>query len=293
MRLGIGTAQFGLNYGIANHYGQVSRDQAVQIISLARQNGIDTIDTAISYGSSETCLGNIGTKDFRVITKLPRIPEACPNVTTWVLEQVKNSLQRLGLTSVYGLILHRTMDLKEPNGKQLAFALKSLKDSGMCSKLGISIYSPSELDAVFSSCPIDLVQAPFNILDQRLARSGWLKRLHDNGVEIHARSIFLQGLLLLPKLDIPSKFARWGNIWEMWHDWQFQQKISPIEACLSCPLAFHEIDRVIIGVDTAAHLEQIIKAEGKILASQINLPNFKCEDERLINPSNWNYLEKN
>ncbi|MGP1664729.1 MAG: aldo/keto reductase, partial [Rhodanobacter sp.] len=71
MKLALGTVQFGLPYGIANPGGQIGRDDAGQILALARESGIDTLDTAIAYGDSEACLGAVGTKGFRVITKLP------------------------------------------------------------------------------------------------------------------------------------------------------------------------------------------------------------------------------
>ena len=102
-RLTIGTVQFGLDYGVANKSGQVSRKDAKSIISLARLSGIDALDTAISYGESETCLGAIGLGGFKVITKLPPIPGNITDVATWVYDQMEESLYRLNLTSVYGL----------------------------------------------------------------------------------------------------------------------------------------------------------------------------------------------
>src|SRR3989338_1375415 len=196
MRLAIGTAQFGLHYGIANQGGQVTRSAAKAMLQLAAENGIDTLDTAIAYGESETCLGEVGTQGFKLVTKLPAVPDDCADVSGWVQEQVAASLARLGVNVVYGLLLHRPEQLLRSEGKALYHTLQNLKETGQVQKVGISIYAPSELEVLTKQYCFDLVQAPFNLVDCRLHTSGWLKRLKDEGVEIHTRSAFLQGLLL-------------------------------------------------------------------------------------------------
>jgi len=290
MRLALGTVQFGLPYGIANRGGRVARSTAAAILALAKRGGIDVLDTAIAYGDSEACLGEVGTDDFRVVTKLPAPPETCTDVATWVWEQAQGSLHRLGQSSVYGLLLHRAQQLAGPDGKTLARALHALKDDGLVRKIGVSIYSPAELDAAMPVCRPDLIQAPFNVVDRRLVTSGWLDRLHGEGVEIHVRSAFLQGLLLMPRADVPQKFSPWNDLWDRWHTWLADHRdMSAVQACLAYPLSFKQIDRVVVGVDTAAQLEQLMVAEA--VASAIDLPDLACNDERLINPSHWNSLE--
>ena len=88
MRIALGTAQFGMDYGIANTKGQVTRSEVKEIIQLAESRGIDTIDTAIVYGESEACLGDAGVQGFKVITKLPPLPESCTDVGGWVQEGI-------------------------------------------------------------------------------------------------------------------------------------------------------------------------------------------------------------
>jgi aryl-alcohol dehydrogenase-like predicted oxidoreductase len=217
LKLALGTAQFGLKYGIANQQGQVSHDEAKVVLALARARGMDTLDTAIAYGDSEQRLGEIGIQDWRVVSKLPAIPEGCGDIAQWVVAAVRDSLGRLKVGKLYGLLLHRPQQLLEKNGGQLYSALQQLKQDGLVQKIGISIYDPSELDNLCSSYQLDLVQAPFNIMDQRLIATGWLSRLAKQGTELHVRSVFLQGLLLMTPSDRPKKFDRWTPILSMWH----------------------------------------------------------------------------
>ena len=287
-RIALGTVQFGLPYGVANEIGQVSSLAAKAMLKLAMENGIDTLDTAIAYGESETCLGNAGIKKFKLVTKIPAVPDDCSDVGTWVQEQVNKSLARLGVNSVYGLLLHRSSQLLGKDGKALSQALHLLKESGQVQKVGISIYSPNELELLKSHYYFDLVQAPFNIFDRRLADSGWLYRLKDKGVEVHARSSFLQGLLLMSKEDIPVKFKPWADVLDLWYEWLSNNSVSAVQACLAYTLSFAEIDKVVVGADSVNQLEKIINAAQATIPR--NLPDFHCEDDNLINPARWGQL---
>ena len=287
-RLALGTVQFGLPYGIANQAGQVSRAEAKAMLQLASANGMDTLDTAVAYGDSEKCLGEVGTQGFKVVTKLPAVPASCMNISAWVAQQVNASRLRLGVTEVYGLLLHRSDQLLGSNGAALYRALQDLKNNGLVQKVGVSIYSPSELDALIKHYRFDLVQAPFNLVDKRLYSSGWLQRLKDDDVEIHTRSAFLQGLLLMSQADIPSKFSPWHSLWHIWHSWLATHAIPAVQASLAFPLSFSAIDRVVIGADSVSQLLQIISATK--WPTNIHLPNLQCDNENLINPTKWNQL---
>lgn len=288
MKLALGTVQFGLPYGIANQAGQVSRSEAKAILQLASANGIDTLDTAIAYGESEQRLGEIGVPDWRIVSKLPAIPDDCADTLKWVEAAVGESMQRLNVNSLYGLLLHRPQQLMEKNGNHLYCALQHLKQEGLVQKVGISIYDPSELDVLCSHFQFDLVQAPFNIMDRRLIETGWLSRLTKQNTELHVRSIFLQGLLLIVQSDRPSKFNRWAPLWSQWHAWLKDANLTPLQACLRYALSFPEISRVIIGVDNQKQLKEIIHA-AKGPAPQIPEA-FKIDDPDLINPARWAVL---
>ncbi len=285
-RLGIGTAQFGQRYGISNKFGKVSQSEAEKILYLAKLNSIDTIDTAISY-NSESCLGNIGVKEYKVITKLPPVPKDIKNIYKWIDVQVKSSLKRLRVNSVYGLLLHSSEDYKH---SELREKLNSLKADKIIHKIGVSIYSPNELNNLPCENEIDIVQAPINLVDQRLFDSGWLKKLNSYGVEVHARSVFMQGLLLMPMKLIPKSFMAWSSLWNKWHDWLNRMNITAIEACLNYVLSLPEVDRVIIGFEAANQLKQIV--ESIKYSFNITYLDISNSDENLVNPSMWPTHEK-
>lgn len=288
MKIALGTVQFGINYGVANTSGQVSHESAKAILQRAHQAGIDTLDTAIAYGDSESVLGRLGVKAWKTVTKLPAVPDGCSDVTQWVKAQAQGSLARMGLNSLHGLLLHRPDQLLAGKGAALYAALQSLKYEGLVSKIGVSVYGPQELDALHGQYRFDLVQAPLSILDRTLLDSGWAQRLKDDGVEIHTRSAFLQGLLLMSKENRPAKFGRWADIWTEWDRWLTETGLTPLQACLRFINTLDCIDRVVVGVDNVAQLNQIIEATEGELPS---LPQFKSlQDDRLINPATWNQL---
>ncbi len=285
MKLALGTAQFGLPYGIANHDGQVTRAAVKAMLQLAATNGVDMVDTAIAYGDSETCLGEVGTQGLKIVTKLPAVPNGCVDVSSWVQDQVAASLARLAVSSVYGLLLHRPEQLFRTEGKALFQALQGLKETGLVQKVGVSIYDPNELATLTTQYRLDLVQAPFNLVDRRLHTTGWLKRLKHEGIEIHTRSTFLQGLLLMPQASIPAQFELWSELWVKWHEWLSSRKISAVQASLAFPLRFSEIDRVVVGADSLSQLKQIMSAAASV--TTYDLPDLHCDAEGLINPACW------
>ena len=219
------------------------------------------------------------------MTKLPAVPNGCVDVSRLVQEQVAASLNRLGMASVYGLLLHRPQQLLGSDGKVLYQSLQELKKTGKVQKIGISIYAPIELDVLIPQYRFDLIQAPFSLLDRRLYHSGWLRRLKQEEVEIHTRSAFLQGLLLMPQAAMPQKFQPWAALWDKWHNWLAVCNTSAVQACLAFPLSFSEIDRVVVGADSVSQLEQAITATKNVMP--IDFPDLHCDTENLINPACW------
>lgn len=288
MKLALGTVQFGLNYGVANTDGRVSTEMAESILRSAQLSGMDTLDTAIAYGDSESVLGGLGVQSWKVVSKLPALPEGCSDVTHWVKSQMQESLRRLGLQRMDGLLLHRPGQLLEAVGPDLYAALQSLKAEGLVAKVGVSVYGPAELDDLWPKYRLDLVQAPLNILDRSLVDSGWASRLKDSGVEVHTRSVFLQGLLLMPADKRPDRFKRWSDLWQVWDRWLLATGLTPVQACLRYVNSLDVIDRVVVGVDTVTQLNDVVSAADGVLDS---LPAFKpLQDDRLINPACWNQL---
>lgn len=287
-RLALGTVQFGLSYGVANQSGLVAPEEVSRIIALAATAGMRTLDTAIAYGMSERVLGSCGVRGWEIVTKLPAIPDDCDDVQSWSLKQIEGSLARLNVDSVHGVLLHRPDQLFGAHGSTLLRALRLMQTRGYTKKIGVSIHAPAELNDILALGVFDLVQAPLNILDRRLVESGWAQRLRERGVEVHARSVFLQGLLLMPAAQRPAKFNRWSSMWDEWARWLGVSGLSPVQACLRYVLSVNEVDRLVVGVDNLAHLQDVLSVATGALPDLPQWPTVP--DVELINPAHWNHL---
>ena len=205
-QLCLGTAQFGLAYGITNAGGQVPEDAVATLLIQAQAAGIRWLDTAQAYGNAEAVLGRQlpAAHGFRLISKLPAQPqpEFTPqDVDAWE-QALHASCQRLGVCGLDALMLHAPADLAKPGGQHLEAWLLGLRERGVVQRIGISIYAAEDLDGV-NPALLDLVQLPLSLYDQRLLQNGTLARLRARGTAIHARSLYLQGLLLAPAVKWP------------------------------------------------------------------------------------------
>ena len=287
MKIALGTVQFGCDYGIANKRRQVQDSEVAKIISNARSSGINLLDTAVAYGSSENVLGRVGVGGFNVVTKLPADPKVSQSaIGQWVKTQVYASLARLRRDTLYALLLHQPQILLTSHGAEVSRALSDLKNDGVVQKIGVSVYSPDELPPIFSKYCIDLVQVPLNVADRRMETSGWLERLHNEGVEVHSRSTFLQGLLLMGRNELPGKFLRWSRLWEEWESVLMNSGVTALEACLAYPLSIRQVDHVLVGVDGLNHLRAILKAANR-QPCNLDTSFMMSADLDLIHPPNW------
>lgn len=278
MRLALGTVQFGLDYGISNRDGQVSDGELDAIIALARRAGIDTLDTAQAYGNAERRLGRRETTDFTLINKLaPGLPLAD------VKAAINNSMRRLGRKRLDGLLLHRSQDASQA----LFESLLALQQQGTIGKLGVSVYSPEELGAwLAAGYPLELVQLPANLLDQRFLRTGWLDKLADMGCEIHVRSLFLQGLLLMAPAQRPDYFHRFSAKLEQFDNWRPSH--SPLGRALSLMTALPQVKRFVVGVCHEQELAAIVAASHALHESnEAEIAPLASMDQDLINPALW------
>ncbi|MFH1753621.1 MAG: aldo/keto reductase, partial [Candidatus Omnitrophota bacterium] len=203
-RLCLGTAQFGMDYGIANKSGKASKAEIFSIMGNACENGIDTVDTANSYGDSETAIGEYIKKtnrDLRIISKTPHFGRSGrPDVRA----AFRNTLERLQQERIYGYLVHSFDDIKA-HGKLMWDDMRSLKDEGLIDKIGVSLYRPEELNYIFDNdFHCDIVQVPYSIFDRRF--EDYFTILKDKGAAIYARSIFLQGLSFMSIDEIGKKF---------------------------------------------------------------------------------------
>jgi aryl-alcohol dehydrogenase-like predicted oxidoreductase len=284
-RLSLGTAQFGLSYGIGNKNGRMTILVAKNIVNFARENGISSIDTAIAYGDAESRLGKIGIGDWKVVSKLPSISVKSGTILESVTVSIQKSLELLRLNTLHGLLLHKPAQLLEKGGDEVYSSLLAAKKRGLVHKIGISIYDPSELDQLLSRFKFDLVQAPFNVLDNRLRDSGWMSRLGGMGIDLEVRSIFLQGLLLMKRDARPSQFLPWKKTLDKWDCWLKDNKLTAMQACLGHVLSIPEISKVVVGVESLNQLQEIIVASKDNIS--IRPGDLSITDLSLINPVNW------
>lgn len=285
MKLALGTVQFGLDYGVANSDGQVSLAEVSKILAFASSIDLHTIDTAIAYGDSETVLGKNDLSAYNVITKLPEIPIDINSIDNWIKDEVRSSLTRLRLKSVDGLLLHRSRQILGKFGDVVYNSLLDLKASGLVKKIGVSVYSPDEIKAVIKFRDIDIVQVPMSIFDKRFERSGLLSELKFKGIEVHARSVFLQGLLLMKEEDVPKEFSRWAEQFSVWFDWlKANPNVSATQLCLNYIDQINEVDKIVVGVDTLSHFKEIFSVYKNVPSAY---PDIVCNDEGLLDPSKW------
>lgn len=285
MKLALGTAQFGLDYGIANTAGKVASDEVGRILRLAREHDINTLDTAAAYGNSEEVLGMVGVGDFEVVSKVPPIPADVGSIATWVEQSIETSFKKLRVEKLSAVLLHRPMQLFDEGGEAVYEAIQSFKAQGRIEKVGVSIYQPAELATLLSRFDFDLVQAPFNLMDRRLHSSGWLDELNRRDIEVHARSIFLQGLLLMHPEERPAYFRPWASRLARYDSWLAKENIDAARACLGFACQQTGIQRVVVGVQSAPQLAELIAA---IPRTELIVPDaLEVEDEALINPAKW------
>jgi len=282
MKLALGTVQFGLDYGITNSTGLVSREEVKSILSLAGAQKIHTLDTAAGYGRSETVLGALANKSFNIISKIPSLS----NLQGTINESLSTTLHRLNRETLYGMMLHDERDISK---KSQYNELISLKKEGLITKIGCSFYSLEALEfALNENIELDIIQIPGSCLDQRFEKSGLLNRAKENEIEIHCRSVFLQGLLLTPVVLTPvlKEFEAEINAFYKFAESYY---IKPIDLALSYIYQSKHIDYGVVGCQSKSQLEQIISSYKDIENKKLNIPLAKLAStsEVLLNPSLW------
>lgn len=274
-RLALGTAQFGLDYGITNVQGRMPEAEAARVLSAAAAGGIDTLDTAAAYGDAEIVLGTLGAAQrFRLVTKISGPAET-------LVDAARESARRLGRMPDT-VLLHAPAALAGADGSAVASALLALRDAGLAGTVGVSVYTPAELEAALRRLRPGLVQLPFNLFDRRFAPA--IARLADAGIEVHARSLFLQGTLLAPAPPPRLRFAaaRFAAL----HAVLGTHRLTALEACLAAGLSMAGIARLVVGVSNVADLTAILAARPPD-ALPAAFAELACNEPDLVDPSRW------
>jgi len=283
-KIALGTAQFGMDYGINNKRGKIPKKEAIEILKEILKFGINTIDTAYSYGESETIIGEFikkYNKKFKIISKLPEC-----NLKE-ISEIFNLSLKKLNIDKFYGYLIHNFRHFKE--NIEIWNFLKRIKLDGKTEKIGFSLYFPHELeDLLRNEIKIDMIQVPYSIFDQRFAQ--YFPELKDKNIEIHVRSVFLQGLVFKKLNNLKGYLAKTKNKIKDLYLFSTESNIPVAALCLNFATLNNFINKAIVGIDSIENLIEIVNSS-KYLTNTKNvlssLADFKENDEKIILPINW------
>lgn len=286
MKLGLGTAQFGMDYGVSNRIGQTPPDEVAAILERAAASGVEVLDTAPAYGNAEQVLGETGLAPrFRIVTKTPVMSGVEPALRADLVERtLHRSLAALGVDAVAALLVHSVADLWPDSGAAIAKRMTQLKEQGMIGAVGVSVYSRDDLLRSSGVLPPDLVQLPMSVYDQRMLSDGSIGALAGAGVEVHTRSAFLQGVLTMAPEEIPSHLASLREHHRRYLEALDSAGISPLQGALGYALGVPGPGAVIVGVNTLRQFEELLRVE------PLEHPRFAewaLDDPGLLNPALW------
>lgn len=290
----LGTAQLGLDYGINNIQGKPSIEKAFDILNTAYDNGINIIDTAPAYGDSEKIIGEFvknTKKSFKISTKIPKITFG-QDILDQVIKSVENSIINLNVPFIEYYLFHNFNDLiLNPN---IIKYLNYLKDKGTINHIGVSLYDVFELELVLKEYKgvVNFIQIPFNIFDQRWIKEDYLERAKEAGIQIGARSIYLQGLFFLERYKMNKIHPKTFHYILKLNELCKIKGISKEELLFSYVKKEHFIDYILIGCDNREQLEKNIR----IFNENIHIKedeyrfiqeNFCDIEKTIIDPRMW------
>ena len=279
----IGTANFGMKYGLG--YKNVNQKEIKKILSFGKKNGIRTLDTAPSYKNAFENLRRNKIENWDIISKIPSIPKNIDNINHHIQKIFFSNLKKINLSKIHTILIHDEKDiLNVTKGKKILKILNHFKKEKLVKRVGCSIYDSHKVKRVIKNYDFDVIQCPYNIFDKRLVDSGLFRLLKKRKINIHLRSIFLQGLLLKKKKDIPVQFNNNQKITKYYKLLE-KYNLSNIEFCLS-ELDKIEYEKVLIGISHTNQLKDIINFKNHLNKSTNIL---KTKNLKLIDPRKWNY----
>ena len=298
-RVTLGTAQLAAGYGATRQFPNApNADAAAELLATAATLGIRRLDTAPDYGDAERLLGTGGLDGWEVDTKLPGLPDelvAAPasSIESWVRRRIETSLENLHIDHVTTLVLHRPAVLRGPVGGSVLDALQAVRDDGLIRSVGVSVYGPDEaLELIGTDAGdlIEVVQAPVSVVDRRMLATAVCDDLRAAGMALHARSVYLQGLLLTP----PDRRPGWARSFDgplaSWDGWIARQEPdAALAASFGYVVGHPQVARVVIGVEGVAQLQQLdATMRGTLADLRERIPNdVIVRDLDVIDPRRW------
>ena len=286
-KLILGTVQFGLDYGVNNTTGKPSKENIKSILDSAYNSGIQLLDTAEAYGDSQNKIGeyhNNSTNKFNVITKFSSNVDG---FSLNIIERVYNNLKILDVDKLYCYMFHSFNDFNKYFEKYRKDLL-ILKRDGIINNIGVSLYSNDEFESVLEFDEITLIQLPFNLLDNNNKRGNILKKAKAKRIEIHTRSVFLQGLFFKNTSNLSIKIKPLRPYLNLLND-LCDEEYKMNDLALNYVCNQNNIDKVLIGVDDVHQLESNILSEKKNIEKELieNIEAINVKETKILNPSNW------
>ena len=285
MNLIIGSAQIGMRYGLNKK--KIPKKHINKVYQLCKNNNIEYIDTANSYGVSEKVIGKSKLNNLKIITKII-IPGniSNKNLRIFIQSHLKKTIKKLNVKRVYAILLHDLSIFKRSNKAIILDAFDELKKKKLIKYFGASVYSPNDVNKLLRFWKPDIIQFPLNILDQRFLKDNFIKKLKKKQIIFLSRSSFLQGFLLQNVKNYPMiKLQKFKFILQKIDKWCEDNKISRIDACIHFVKNISHIDYMIVGFDDYYQLGKIIKS---FKLKNIKIPQtFKVNNLQLIDPRKW------
>ena len=287
----LGSAQFGLDYGITNLQGKPSNNEIKEIINFANSSGIEYIDTAKGYGSSEKIIGKFteNLENIKIITKFPKQEQS--NWSKKTIEKwedlLYSSLKDLRRKSIEGYLIHSIEDIKNPRFDMLLNWLIQKKEQGLIKKIGLSIYEAADLINIPLDY-IDIVQLPLSIFDQRLLLDGTIDNLIKKNIFIHIRSLFLQGVLLNKTIKTKNFSKDFLLHHRYFHEEITKNKTTPLNEVFKFAKNLNGIECFIIGVNSLEEIKEIASLWNNIDYKNNIKGNFSWYRNNDLDPRNWN-----
>jgi glutamate-1-semialdehyde 2,1-aminomutase len=285
----IGCAQSDPNYGINNN------NSFEKVLIDAQRVGFKYFDTSGSYKNSDLYIKNNLNYKNNLISKIKCEANYDSNFKSFVEKEVKDIFEKNKADKIYGILIHDPLlPLHNKKWKIVKEVLLSYKRNGYIKKFGVSVYSIYELENILKIFTPDIVQFPVNVFNQSFFEENLLKKLKKKNIELHARSIFLQGLLLKKKSQFNKSFKLWNNNLKKWQLFLKKNKLDNLTACLSFVLNNKNVDKIIIGLDSTTQLKSFLRSYNKIIFNKKKIFNFdqlKVDEVILNDPRYWSLIK--
>lgn len=285
----LGSAQLIKSYGISN--SKITTEQNFfKLLDNCVKQGIKIIDTSDSYGNAHEIIGKYKKYKFKIITKYyfkNKMNKKYYEKT--IKKNLVKTKATIGYHKLHAVLIHNIHQLDKNSLRLISNLLTQIKKKGLINKVGISIYNKEDLKKITNFKLIDILQVPINVLDRTFAKKNFLNIIKLNNIELHGRSIFLQGLLLMNPIQIKKSIKLPNyNIFKKWHNHTKKSLENKILTCLNFVLKIRQLDYCVVGFNSSKQLDTLMK-----LISKDKLyfePNLKTQNKKIINPQNWNLI---